>query len=202
MSSFDSRISELTRLLGSPASLVSARQGDRVFNLHYRPSEWTDFRQSLPRLLSSLKKKGFTPLVESFARICLDLFESHPRYAALKKTEHVGNFPHRMRNEALFKILVESLSSTDLTLESPIVKAIEDLLQKASRKKNGILILTDTETLHPFFRVSALEQILQGRFIVPTVICYPGEKGAIGDNPSFLGIYKSDGNYRSTHIYS
>lgn len=202
MSSFDSRINELARLLGSPASAVSAQQGDRVYNFHYRPSEWTEFRQSMPRLLNSLKGKGFTPIVGSFAEICRNIFEAHSRYAALKKTEHVGNFPHKMRNEALFKLLVESPTSTDLTLDSPIVKSIENLLVEASSGKNGILILTDTETLHPFFRVSALEQILQGKFTVPTVICYPGEKGSIGDNPSFLGIYKSDGNYRSTHIYS
>ena len=202
MSSFDSRINELARLLGSPASAVSAQQGDRVYNFHYRPSEWTEFRQSMPRLLNSLKGKGFTPIVGSFAEICRNIFEAHSRYAALKKTEQVGNFPHKMRNEALFKLLVESPTSTDLTLDSPIVKSIEKLLSEASSGKNGILILTDTETLHPFFRVSALEQILQGKFTVPTVICYPGEKGSIGDNPSFLGIYKSDGNYRSTHIYS
>lgn len=202
MSSFDSRINELARLLGSPASAVSAQQGDRVYNFHYRPSEWTSFRQTVPRLLNSLKGKGFTPIVGSFAKICLEIFESNPIYPALKKTEHIGNFSHKMRNDALFELLVESPTSTDLTLDSPIVKSIEKLLVEASRGKNGILILTDTETLHPFFRVSALEQILQGKFTVPTVICYPGEKGSIGDNPSFLGIYKSDGNYRSTHIYS
>jgi hypothetical protein len=64
-----------------------------------------------------------------------------------------------------------------------------------------VLILTDTETIHPLFRVSAFEQILQGKFTVPTIICYPGERGDMGDNPSFLGFYKSDGNYRSHHIY-
>lgn len=202
MPSFDNRINELIRLLGTAASAVSAQQGDRVYNFHYRPTEWTGFRQSLPLLLKSLKQKGFTPIVGSFAKICLDIFESNPRYALFKKTEHVGNFPHRTRNEALFKLLVESPSGVDLTLDSPIVKSIESLLQEAAGEKNGVLILTDTETLHPFFRVSALEQILQGRFSVPTVICYPGERGSIGDNPSFLGIYKSDGNYRSTHIYS
>lgn len=200
MSSFDSRINQLTLLLGSPASAVSAQQGDRVYNFHYHPSEWTSFKQSIPRLLKSLKNKGFTPLVGSFAKMCLDIFQAHPRYAALKKTEHVGNFPHKMRNEALFKLLTESPSGSELTLESPIVKSIGKLLHQASTETNGILILNDTETLHPFFRVSALEQILQGKFTIPTVICYPGEKGSIGDNPSFLGIYKSDGNYRSTHI--
>ena len=57
MSSFINRIDELVRHLGSSASSVNAKQGDRVYNFHYRPSEWTEFRQSLQQIVSGLRIK-------------------------------------------------------------------------------------------------------------------------------------------------
>ena len=65
MSSFPDRIDELIRLLGTPASAVNARQGDRVFNLHYSPKEWTQFRQQLHVVPEAEMDKG---LIRSTAR--------------------------------------------------------------------------------------------------------------------------------------
>lgn len=201
MSSFINRIDELVRHLGSSASSVNAKQGDRVYNFHYRPSEWTEFRQSLQQIVKRLKDQGFSPLVASFADICLDIFKDNPIYAAKLKMEALGQFTHDAHNKALYGILSGGALGQPLTSESPIVKALETEISKAADLNHGVLILTDMETMHPLFRVSAFEQILQGKFTAPTVMCYPGERGNHGDNPSFLGFYKSDGNYRSTHIY-
>jgi hypothetical protein len=201
MSSFPERIDELIRLLGTNASAVNARQGDRVYNFHYTPREWTQFRQHLHVIEKRIKDQGFTPHVVSFADICLNIFQSSPIYAAQVKMESMGEFPHEMRNKALYGILSGGNQGAPLTIDSPIVAALISKIQETAELEQGVLILTDTETIHPLFRVSAFEQILQGKFTVPTVICYPGERGDMGDNPSFLGFYKSDGNYRSHHIY-
>ena len=201
MSSFINRIDELVRHLGSSASSVNAKQGDRVYIFHYRPSEWTEFRQNLHQIVKRLKDQGFTPHVAAFSDICLGIFKESPIYAAKLKMEGLGQFPHDAHNKALYSILAGGALGQPLTSDSPIVKALESEINKAAALDNGVLILTDMETMHPLFRVSAFEQILQGKFIAPTVMCYPGERGNIGDNPSFLGFYKSDGNYRSTHIY-
>lgn len=201
MSSFLNRIDQLVRHLGSNASAVNAKQGDRVYNFHYRPSEWTEFRQNLHQILKRLKDQGFTPHVVSFSDICLGIFNESRMYTALTKMEGMGAFSHQERNKSLYSILAGGALGQPLTSESPIVKALEAGINDAAALDNGVLILTDMETIHPLFRVSAFEQILQGKFIAPTVMCYPGERGNIGDNPSFLGFYKSDGNYRSTHIY-
>ena len=202
MPSFEDRINDLTRQLTAAASAVKAQQGDRVFNFHYRPSEWTTFQQQLPRLTQRLRERDFAPHTVSFSDIILSIFEASPIYGALKKMESKAQFSHQQRNESLHRILVgDGSSNPELSLASPIVQAIEAAIADAAAQPNGILILTDANVLHPLFRVSSLEQILQGRFQVPTVICYPGEKGGIGDNPSFLGIYPADGNYRSSHIY-
>jgi hypothetical protein len=201
MSSFPERIDELIRLLGTNASAVNARQGDRVYNFHYTPREWTQFRQHLHVIEKRIKDQGFTPSVVSFADICLNIFQSSPIYAAQVKMESMGEFPHEMRNKALYGILSGGNQGAPLTIDSPIVAALISKIQETAELEQGVLILTDTETIHPLFRVSAFEQILQGKFTVPTIICYPGERGDMGDNPSFLGFYKSDGNYRSHHIY-
>lgn len=205
MSSFPDRINSLIRHLGSSASIVNARQGDRVYNFHYHPHEWTEFRQQLQVITKRIKDQGFTPHIASFADICLGIFKESPIYEAQVKMEKMGNFSNEMRNKSLHSILAGKpeggTRGPSLTETSPIVAAILKQIQHASQLDNGVLILTDTETIHPLFRVSAFEQILQGKFAVPTIICYPGERGNIGDNPCFLGFYNSDGNYRSSHIY-
>lgn len=201
MSSFTNRIDELVRHLGSSASAVNAKQGDRVFNFHYSTSEWTDFCKQLPIIKKRVKEQGFTPNIVSFTEIIQNILDGNKIYAAKLKMEGLGSFPHKMHNQAIYNILSGGQQGTQLTLASPIIAALDQIIQDTSKLKKGVLILTDSETIHPMFRISAFEQILQGRFQVPTVICYPGEKSSYGDNPSFLGFYTADGNYRSTHIY-
>ena len=201
MSSFPERIDELIRLLGTNASVVNARQGDRVYNFHYTPREWTHFRQQLHVIEKRIKDQGFTPHIVSFADICLKIFKASKIYEGQVKMEKMGNFSNEMRNKSLHSILAGGTQGPSLTESSPIVAAILTHIHEAAQLDKGVLILTDTETIHPLFRISAFEQILQGKFTVPTIICYPGERGNMGDNPSFLGFYNSDGNYRSHHIY-
>jgi hypothetical protein len=78
-------------------------------------------------------------------------------------------------------------------------RKIEERLELLRRRKQTVLFITDLEALHPYLRVGILEQKLQGKFTVPTVILYPG----VRDGKStlrFLGFYPPDGNYRSVHI--
>ena len=110
MSSFPKRIDELIRHLGSSASAVNAKQGDRVYNFHYHPHEWTEFRQQLQVIQKRLKEQGFTPRIASFADIALWIFESSPIYKAQMKMESMGNFSHKMRNDSLYNVLAGSSS--------------------------------------------------------------------------------------------
>jgi len=180
---------------------VNSRKGDHVYNFHYHPQDWSRFRQELPRIVKRLEERGHSPQVSSFADICLGILQESSMFAAMQGVEAMGSFPHSQRNDDLYGILAGAQYGSPLPLDGPIVSAILNAIDTANSQPNGILILVDAEAIHPLFRVSAFEQILQGKFLVPTVICYPGERGDIGDNPSFLGIYKADGNYRSTHIY-
>ena len=63
----------------------------------------------------------------------------------------------------------------------------------------SVVLLTDSEMLHPYFRTRAIEGKLHDRVQVPTVIFYPGRRsGQYGLH--FLEFYPVDGNYRSTLI--
>lgn len=48
-------------------------------------------------------------------------------------------------------------------------------------------------------RIGAIEDQLYGRFHVPSVFFYPGERTG-KTRLKFLGFYPDDGNYRSNHV--
>ena len=76
---------------------------------------------------------------------------------------------------------------------------LEQKLAGLEGENNPILLVTDLEGLHPYMRIGAIEGQLQGKFNIPTVFFYPGERmGKTGLR--FLGFYQSDGNYRSVHV--
>jgi len=66
-------------------------------------------------------------------------------------------------------------------------------------REKAILLVTDLEALHPYLRIGALETKLYGKFSVPTVFFYPGERTG-KTRLKFLGFYPEDGNYRSVHV--
>ncbi len=77
--------------------------------------------------------------------------------------------------------------------------ALAELLSSLEGKNKPIVLVTDLEALHPYFRIGAVESQLQGKFSVPTVFFYPGTREG-KTSLSFLGFYQSDGNYRSVHV--
>jgi len=76
---------------------------------------------------------------------------------------------------------------------------LERLLSSLEGKRKPIVLITDLEALHPYFRIGAIESQLQGKFTVPTVFFYPGTREG-KTSLSFLGFYPPDGNYRSVHV--
>jgi hypothetical protein len=86
-----------------------------------------------------------------------------------------------------------------LTQDDALKRRIEQKLESLRGRPKTVLFITDLEALHPYLRVGVLEQKLQGKFAVPTVILYPGVRDG-KTTLRFLGFYPPDGNYRSVHI--
>ena len=84
---------------------------------------------------------------------------------------------------------------TNGTLQARLEKQLETL----EGQGKAILLVTDLEGLHPYMRIGAIERQLHGKFKVPTVFFYPGERTG-KTRLKFLGFYPEDGNYRSVHV--
>jgi hypothetical protein len=86
-----------------------------------------------------------------------------------------------------------------LTTGAGLQQRLENVLANLEGKKNGLVLVTDLEALHPYMRIGAIESNLQGKFHVPTVFLYPGVRTG-KTRLMFLGFYPEDGNYRSVHV--
>ena len=123
----------------------------------------------------------------SLATRIQDFLRNHKRLKDWLEYEraHPGDYT------AVRGTLVSQLADSGL-----VTRWVEEALSAAAAVPRGILILTDIEAIHPFLRIGAVEQSLQGRCPAPLVILYPGTR--TGQTVlRFLGEYPEDGNYRS-----
>ena len=89
-------------------------------------------------------------------------------------------------NEAVRSVLRDS---------NALVNRVESIV--AVQRPRSLIFFTDTETLHPYFRVRVLENALHDRVKTPVVVFYPGRRaGQFGLR--FLNVHDEDPNYRST----
>lgn len=189
MQSLDDSFSELQLRLGDSQRLKNTG-GDPVFYLVFHPREMMAAKRKLRSWKAHLENHGWEVDVLSLAQLLNEFFVSNP----LRKFWLSGEQHNPRDIDAINATLREALLSSGV-VERGILSAVNRL----SKSPRGILLITDTEALHPYLRIGAAEQRLTGRVTCPVVILYPGKRG--GDTTlSFLGIYPEDGNYRSTHI--
>ena len=166
---------------------------DPVFYLVFRPEEMLEVKRLRKLWAAKLAKQGWTMEVMSMADTVLEIFrlnELRDVWLASPSNTSFGRDSIAEINQTLENVLTE---------DDALKKKIEEKLESLRGRSKTVLFLTDLEALHPYLRVGVLEQKLQGKFIVPTVILYPG----VRDGKStlrFLGFYPPDGNYRSVHI--
>lgn len=186
----------LTQLRGGMRRTTSTGF-DPVYYMVYHPSEILEVRRLLPTWKLKLGAE----------------FE----VAELSMAELV---PKLIKEDPLFEINLANENNSDTTIQdinatlrgslgvggdgqpepgAPILAAFTEALAAAKSLSNGILLVTDVEAIHPYIRIGAIEQILQGKFECPVIVFYPGVRtGKFG--LKFLGIYPDDGNYRSIHV--
>lgn len=164
---------------------------DPVFYLVFPPRQMAEVKRKTREWVARLENEGWEVGVLSMAKTVHEILQAHPSRAIWLESEKQGqSMDFSEVNKSLRNALVK---------DGGLRKKLEDQLQKLSARKQGLLLATDLEVLHPYLRVGALEQELQSHFAVPTVFLYPGRR--TGRNSlSFLGIYPSDPNYRSVHI--
>ncbi len=190
MQSLTEKFNELRRHLKGGISSMKHTGFDPVYYVVFPAEEMLQAKQALPQMLAQLKLDGRHPRVLSLTRVLNDWFRNHKlRRAWQDGLSSSGNDRRQFRTTFSHK----------LEKDRVVVNAIQQELDALSSDPQGLLLITDLEALHPFIHISGIEQQLNGRFCVPTVVLYPGTRGG-SHSLRFLGIHKENGNYRSIHI--
>ncbi len=173
---------------------VFVNQGDDpVYFLVYPPAASVEVYQLMPDWQKKLKHAEWTPHTCNVGMALVEYIEDHPDTGWI--VEHEREHPDDQRTviDSVRELLGDGTDAT--VVESWVLEQIA----AASKLDNGVLLLTGIELLHPYVQIGRIEQRLQGRFTVPTVVFYPGTKTSTF-GLRYLGFYEPDGNYRSRHI--
>mgnify|MGYP000902058300 CR=1 FL=1 len=182
MSYLENLFNELLSKLREPGFLNPAKS-DPVFYYVYPPEKILKIKKALPRWSTRLTHAGFTVKCISLSEILWRTVDETGRWEEwleleeyAEQNEIIGSVRDALRNDRFINILRDEM---------------------ASASRNSVILLTEAELLHPFFRTQLIESKLHDNVAVPVVIFYPGTRsGQYGLR--FLGFYPVDGNYRST----
>lgn len=185
MYSLDNVFNELLEKIRDPDALNPAKS-DPVFYFAYPPELILDLKKRLPRWMSKIREAGFEVRRVSLADILWDTVDDSGRWNDWIALEAEAD-PDQI-NEAVRDVLRQGDAFTD---------RVTMIVQSASR--DTVILLTEAELLHPYFRTRLIEHYMHDKVAALTIIFYPGEQsGQFGLR--FLGFYPVDPNYRSTII--
>ena len=160
-----------------------------VYYLIFSPSEVLSVKRSMPAWKARLQKDGWNVHTFSIAEnINTILANAIPRKIWMTADKKAPQNWKRT-NDAL----------TNALNQGALQKRLEDTLEDLQKDPKSMLIVTDLEALHPYMRIGSIESQLYGRFKVPTIFLYPGERTG-KTRLKFMGFYPEDGNYRSVHV--
>lgn len=160
-----------------------------IYYLIFNPALMLDVKREMPAWTAKLKNDGWNVHQFSITKEIIDILQNVPLRKIWLKAEANSPLDWDKTNESLANALTNG----------SLQKRLEQKLSELENDKNAILLVTDLEALHPYMRIGAIESRLQGKFRVPTVFFYPGERTG-KTNLKFLGFYSNDGNYRSVHV--
>jgi len=185
MHSLDNSFQDLLAKLREPETLNPALS-DPIFYFAYPSEQMLELKKRLPRWIVKLRDAGFKVKRISLSDLMWQLIDDSGRWEMWLALEHEADL------QQLNEVVRDVLRSADAFIE----KIAECVCEADS---DTIVLLTEAELLHPYFRTRTLESRLHDRVRAPTVFLYPGRRsGQYGLH--FLGFYPVDGNYRSTIV--
>ena len=183
MYSLDSAVNELLDKIRDPDALHPAKS-DPIFYFAYPPEMMLDLKKHLARWTSKIREADFEVRRVSLADILWETVSKSGRWDVWLELEADADADEI--NESVRDVLRQGN-----TLVDRIANVIE------STSEGTVVLLTEAELLHPYFRTRSIESQLHDKVKTPTVIFYPGRRsGQYGLH--FLNFYPVDGNYRST----
>lgn len=191
MSSLKSNFDELVAKIKQGREFTQA-SFEPVYYLVFSPEDIVAVKRKKNAWLAQLKNEGWNVREFSAAeQIEKILNEVNPMVKKLwQKADEQNPLDFERVNQSLINQLKQGERFRD---------ALEAFLIEAEQDKDALVLVTDLEALHPYFRIGTIEAGLQGKFNVPTVFLYPGTRTG-KTKLKFLGFYNEDGNYRSEHV--
>jgi hypothetical protein len=162
-----------------------------IYYLVFPPRQILEVKRELPAWTARLRNEGWDVHRFSLTQVVREVFQAAP--AALRKIWLEADRRAPLNWEKTNQALANHLAKGEL------LARLESQLTQLRERPNALLLVTDLEALHPYMRIGALESQLYGKFEVPTVFFYPGERTG-KTRLKFLGFYPEDGNYRSVHV--
>ncbi|MBN1630527.1 MAG: DUF1788 domain-containing protein [Thermoleophilia bacterium] len=185
MSSLNRAFEELIDRIREPGALNPARS-DPIFYFVYPPDQALTAKRALLRWGSKLRTAGYQVIRVSLSRLMWDLIDASGRWETWLQLEAGADL--EQLNEAVRDVLRQG---------DAFVKRVAEAIETAP--DNAVVLLTESELLHPYFRTRTIESKLHDKVKKPVVLFYPGRRsGQYG--LQFLDFYTVDGNYRSTLI--
>lgn len=185
MDSLDNDFKELLAKLREPGSLNPALS-DPLFYFAYPAEQMLEVKERLPRWIVKLEETGFKVERISLSDLMWKRIDDSSRWNMWLALEHEADL--QQLNDGIRDVL----RSGDVFIETIAERICE-------AESDTVVLLTESELLHPYFRTRTLESRLHDRVQAPTVFLYPGRRsGQYG--LQFLGFYPVDGNYRSTIV--
>lgn len=160
-----------------------------IYYLIFSPSEILDVKRTLPAWTARLKNDGWDVHVFSIAGEIADILANAPLRKLWLAADRKAPQAFDRTNQSLANALNRGA----------LQERLDAKLTQLEGNDRAILLVADLEALHPYMRIGAIEAKLAGRFSVPTVFLYPGERTG-KTRLKFLGFYPEDGNYRSVHV--
>lgn len=188
MSSLKDDFSELLRRIRYGRELGHA-SFEPIYYLIFDPRQIVEVKRQLPAWTAKLRNDGWDVTTFSITENIISILQSAPLRKIWLTADRRAPLAWEKTNQSLANVL------TNGSLESRLIAQLEQL----EGRDNTILLVTDLEALHPYLRIGAIESKLQGKFNVPTVFLYPGERTG-KTQLKFLRFYPEDGNYRSVHV--
>jgi hypothetical protein len=165
-----------------------------IYYLIFPPGKILEVKREMPAWTARLKNNGFEVHIFSVTQEVTDILQKAPVRKFWLTVDRRAPTDWKKTN----KSLTGAIARQD-TNDGALKMRLEQRLNELAGEKNAILLVTDLEGLHPYVRIGTIEGQLQGKFTVPTVFFYPGERTG-KTRLKFLGFYYEDGNYRSIHI--
>jgi hypothetical protein len=188
MSSLTANFNELLARIRHGRELGHA-SFEPVYYLVFSPRQILEVKRILPAWRSRLQNDGWQVHCFSIAEEIASILGQAPLREIWLSADRKSPLTWEKANQSLANAL------TNGSLQG----RLEALLESLQGQKNALVLVSDLEALHPYLRIGTIEGQLYGKFHVPTVFLYPGERTGKA-RLKFLGFYPEDGNYRSVHV--